>query len=203
MFVCQHRRAAGRPGVNSDCVVQEAGSDQSAVTRRSGLWLSKMKQVPSTYCNSDWLKAALSGWNTAKNYSNCPQALLCELPRGLCAPHSPYIPVGFCVFLRFVFPVDLHGSWVFVFGCCAAYGEMFVLLEWGECKVPHTVGAHGCAWATAAWLAGQTSLLSADARGREQSNCICPFAKENLSIVPSVLQLHEARWALWKRQKIC
>lgn len=101
-------------------------------------------------------------------------------------------PLGLLCFPKVCFSCTSAGKLgVRVWLLCCLWGDVCSLSE--ENARSHTsASAHGCAWAMAAWLAGQTSLRSADARGKEQSNCICPFAKENLSIVPSVLQLREA-----------
>lgn len=44
-----------------------------------------------------------------------------------CASHSPYLPLHFDAFPRFVIPVDLGGTCLFAFGSCAADREMLRL----------------------------------------------------------------------------
>lgn len=134
-----------------------------------------------------------------------------------CASHSPYLPLHFNAFPRFVIPVDLEerGCLRLVLAlptgrrcvrpcpptlpqCCAGrFGERPVL---PRCRLMAAASLSRCPWPPGSQR--QTSAPSADAGEEEQSDHICPFTKAILSVVPSVPQLRETQWALWKRQKI-
>lgn len=123
-----------------------------------------------------------------------------------CASHSPYLPLHFDAFPRFVIPVDLGGTCLFAFGSCAADREMLRLsvpTHAAQVLLREIRRAPGPApLMAAAWLnrcprppgsPRQPSAPSADAGEEEQSDHICPFTKAILSVVPSVPQLRETQ----------
>lgn len=166
------------------------------------------------------MEGCLRVWNMAKNDNTCPQALLGEsVYLGFLCSSFFLPPLLFNAFPRFLIPVDLGRRWQFAFGSCAADWEMLRLrppvlpkCQFGSrgfserwvlprCWLQHEASLPHCPWPRGSQR--QISPPSTDVRGEEQSDRVCPFTKANLSVVPSVLQLHETQWALWKRQKIC
>lgn len=80
-------------------------------------------------------------------------------------------------------------TWAPVFGFC--FGSEV------SARSHTAVGCPGLCIAPA-WLVGTGWILCwAQRRGEEQSSCVCPFGKENVSVVPSVLQRRETQCELF------
>lgn len=178
--------------------------------RLNGLWLCKTEQVPSPYCNCDW-------WKAASEVEIWLKMAVCVL-RPFWESEYPVVilipPAPTCTLM-------LSQGWLFLW----PWGKV-ALCVWSLCRprgdaesVPPMLPKHHFAsWrfgerlVLPCWLLHrcprlpgsqkQNSPLNANMR-EEQSSRICPFTKANQSVVPSVLQLHETQWTLWKRQKIC
>lgn len=128
-----------------------------------------------------------------------------------CSSSSLYFPLHLHAFPGFVILEEMEEG---------AYWCLILVLLAGRCHVC----AHPCCpqarWVQGIWRVPgpahcqlmATASLPLACRGTthwaavsraEQSDCVCPFTKANLGVVPSVLQRHKTQQALWKRKRVC